>query len=54
MCEALREPDINNVHLNNVLYVPGLKNNLVSFSFLEDKGDKISFVDGKFIVWYKY
>jgi hypothetical protein len=37
----------NNVHLNNVLYVPGLKKNLVSISCLEDKGDRIAFVDGK-------
>jgi hypothetical protein len=44
----------NNVHLNNVLYVPGLKKNLVSISFLEDKGDRITFLDGKFLVWSKY
>jgi hypothetical protein len=36
-----------NVHLNNVLYVPSLKKNLVSISCLEDKGDRIAFVDGK-------
>jgi hypothetical protein len=43
----------NNVHLSNVLYVPGLENNLVSISFLEDKGNKISFVDGKVLSWHK-
>jgi hypothetical protein len=43
----------NNVHLNNVLYVPGLKKNLVSISCLEDKGDRIVFVDGKVLVWSK-
>jgi hypothetical protein len=37
----------NNVHLSNVLYVPGLEKNLVSISFLEDKGKRIAFVDGK-------
>jgi hypothetical protein len=37
----------NNIHLNNVLYVPGLKKNFVSISCLEDKGDRITFVDGK-------
>jgi hypothetical protein len=37
----------NNVHLRNVLYVPGLENNLVSISFLEYKGNRIAFVDGK-------
>jgi len=34
-----------NIHLNNILYVPGLKKNLLSISFLEDKGDKVAFVD---------
>jgi hypothetical protein len=43
----------NNVHLNNVLYVPCLKKNLVSISCLEDKGDRIAFVDGKVLVWSK-
>ena len=38
----------NNVHLSNVLYVPRLKKNLVSISCLEDKGDRIAFVDGKY------
>jgi hypothetical protein len=41
----------NNVHLRNVLYVPGLENNLVSISFLEEKGDIIAFVDGKVLSW---
>ena len=27
----------SNVHLSNVLYVPGLEKNLVSISFLEDR-----------------
>ena len=43
----------NNVHLSNVLYVPGLKKNLVSISCLEDKGDRISFFDRKVLVWSK-
>jgi hypothetical protein len=43
----------NNVHLSNVFYVLGLKNNLVSNSYLEDKGDIITFVDGKVCVWSK-
>jgi hypothetical protein len=41
----------NNVHLNNVLYVPCLENNLVSISFLEDKGNIIAFVDGEVLSW---
>jgi hypothetical protein len=41
----------NNVHLSNVLYVPGLEKNLVSISCLEDKGNRITFVDGKVLSW---
>ena len=43
----------NNVHLRNVLHVPSLENNLVSISCLEDKGNRISFVDGKVLSWHK-
>jgi hypothetical protein len=43
----------NNVHLRNVLYVLGLEKNLVSMSFLEDKGNRITFVDGKVLSWHK-
>ena len=39
-----------NIHLNNILYVLGLKNNLVSISCLEDKGDRVAFVHGKVLV----
>jgi hypothetical protein len=42
-----------NVHLRNVLYVPGLEKNRVSISFLEDKGNQIAFVDGKVLSWHK-
>jgi hypothetical protein len=41
----------NNVHLSNVLYVPGLDKNLVSISCLEDKGNRIAFVDGEVLSW---
>jgi hypothetical protein len=43
----------NHVHLSNVLYVPGLEKNLVSISCLEDKGNRIAFVDGKVLSWHK-
>jgi hypothetical protein len=43
----------NYVHLSNVLYVPGLEKNLVSISCLEDKGNKIAFIDGKVLSWHK-
>ena len=41
------------LHLNNILYVPGLKKNLLSISCLEDKGDRVAFIDGKVLVWGK-
>ena len=37
-------------HLNNILYVPGLKKNLLSISCLKDKREKIAFVDRKVLV----
>jgi hypothetical protein len=37
--------------LRNILYVPGLEKNLVSISFLEEKGNVIAFVDGKLLSW---
>jgi len=35
------------LHLSNVLYVPGLKKNIVSVSALEDKGYEVSFKERK-------
>jgi hypothetical protein len=43
----------NHVHLSNVLYVPGLEKNPVSISCLEDKGNRIAFMDGKVLSWHK-
>jgi hypothetical protein len=51
--DSIKMESGNNVHLSNVSYVLGLKKNLVSISFLEYKGDRITFVDGKFLVWSK-
>ena len=34
-------------HLNNVLYVPSMKRNIVSISALENKGLKLHFLMGK-------
>ena len=36
-----------------VMYVPGLKKNLLSISALDKKGFRVSFVDGKFLMWTK-
>ena len=37
--------------LQDVLYVPDLKKNLVSISTMEDKGFKVAFIDGKVCLW---
>ena len=39
------------IHLQEVLYVPDLKKNLVSISTMEDKDFKVTFFDGKVHVW---
>ena len=41
------------LHMSNVLYVPGLKKNLLSISALEDKGYRVAFMDGKVLTWPK-
>ena len=41
------------LHMNDVLYVPGMKRNLVSISTLEDKGYRVTFADGKVLAWHK-
>jgi hypothetical protein len=50
---AIKMKTGNYVHLRNVLYVPGLEKNLVSIYCLEDKGNRIAFVDGKVLSWHK-
>jgi hypothetical protein len=41
------------LQLNEVLYVPGMKRNLVSIFALEDKGYKVTFSEGKVLAWHK-
>ena len=41
------------LRLQDVLYVPDLKKNLVSISAMEDKGFKVAFIDGKVCIWKK-
>ena len=38
------------LHIDGVLYVPGLKKNLLSVVGLEDKGYKVLFMDKKFLL----
>jgi hypothetical protein len=39
--------------LEEVLYVPEMKRNLVSISALEDKVYKITFSEGRVLAWHK-
>ena len=39
--------------MKDVLYVPRLKKNLLSISALDKKGFRVSFVDGKVLMWTK-
>ena len=39
------------LHLEEVLYVPGLKKNILSVGVLEDKGYIVAFTKGKAIMW---
>ena len=39
------------LHLEEILYVPGLKKNLLSVGVLEDKGYTVAFTKGKAIMW---
>lgn len=46
--------DGSNIHLNKIQFVPDFHKNLLSISSLEDKGDRVAFIDGKVVVWEKY
>ena len=48
---SIKLEDGSNIHLNKILFVPGLLKNLLSISNLEDKGDRVAFIDGKVVVW---
>ena len=39
--------------MEEVLYVPGLKKNLLSISALDKKGYRVSFIDGQILMWTK-
>lgn len=41
------------LHINDVLYVPGLTKNLISVGVLEDKGHKVLFMEKKAHLWLK-
>ena len=39
--------------MKEVLFVPGLKNNLLSISALDAKGMTVAFIEGQVIMWPK-
>ena len=39
--------------MKDVLYVPGLKKNLLSIFALDENGMRVAFVDGKVFMWLK-
>jgi hypothetical protein len=41
------------LHINDVLYVPGLTKNLISVGVLEDHGHKVLFMEKKAHLWLK-
>jgi hypothetical protein len=41
------------IKMKDVLYVPGLTNNLISISNLDKKGSRVAFTDGEFLMWPK-
>ena len=41
------------LHLEEVLYVPGLKKNLISVSVLENKGYSVLFSEKKALLWQR-
>ena len=43
----------NSMKMKNVLFVPGLKKNLLSIYALDAKGMRVAFVDGQVLMWPK-
>ena len=39
--------------MKEVLYVPGLKKNLISISALDKKRYRVAFIDEQVLMWYK-
>jgi hypothetical protein len=43
----------NSITMKDVLYVSSLKKNLLSISALDNKGYRVAFIDGEFLMWAK-
>ena len=44
---------VQNLKITEILYVPGIKKNLLPVSTLEDKGFRVTFMEGKALLWHK-
>ena len=54
MGEASYELDFEkSMKMKDILYVKGLKKNILSISTLDKKGSIVSFIDGEFLMWTK-
>lgn len=42
-----------NLKIIEILYVPGINKNLLSVSALKDKGFRVTFMEGKALLWHK-
>jgi hypothetical protein len=52
--EASLQLDSDNpLSIKDILFVQGLKKNLLFISALEDKGSRVAFVDGQVLLWPK-
>jgi hypothetical protein len=43
----------NSITMKDILYVPSLKNNLLSILALDKKGYRVAFIDGQVLMWAK-
>ena len=50
---SLQLDSSNHISIKDVLFVQGLKKNLLSISALEDKGFRVAFMDGQVLIWPK-
>jgi hypothetical protein len=50
---SFQRESLPSMSLTEVIYVPGLKKNLVSVSFIEERGYKVLFRDGQVILFPK-
>lgn len=50
---SFRLDSSTDLKITEILYVPGIKKNLLSVSALEDKGFRVTFMEGKALLWHK-